>query len=213
MRKRKAFTLVELLVVIGIINVLIAMLLHALNKAREAANTVACASNLKQIGNTFFMYAQDNHGAIVPALSPAPQYWNGIVSGRIWPEFICRFGPYSATPNYGLVPDSFRCPAIQEGDPLRVKKREYAVNAWICGTASTADLYDIHKFVRLTAPSQEVMLVMDNGLSTKYSIPYSVWIGFPHNNLCNVLYADGHVSARGKKELVVTNSLPLHVGE
>ncbi len=213
MRKTHGFTLVELLVVIGIISVLIAMLLPALNKAREAAKTVQCASNLKQIGNAFFMYAQDNHGAIVPALSYAPQYWDGAISGRTWPEFICRFGDYSATPNYGLVPDLFHCPALTEGDPLRVKKREYAVNAWICGSVSNPSSYKFHKFVRLTAPASEVMLVMDNGYSETYSIPYSTWIGFPHNNLCNVLYADGHVLARGKKELVVTNSLPLHVGE
>jgi prepilin-type processing-associated H-X9-DG protein len=188
------------------------MLLPALNKARQAANTVACASNLKQIGNTFFMYAQDNHGAIVPALSPAPQYWNGLVSGRTWSEFICHRGPYSATPNYGLVyPDSFRCPAITEHSQFTYQ--EYAVNAWICGTASTTDAYDIHKFVRLTAPSQDVILVVDSGYPSGYSIPYSVWIGFPHNNMSNVLYADGHVSAKGKKELIVTNSIPLHLGE
>jgi prepilin-type N-terminal cleavage/methylation domain-containing protein/prepilin-type processing-associated H-X9-DG protein len=63
-KKTRGFTLVELLVVIGIIAVLISILLPSLNKAREAAKRALCLSNLHQIGLGFQIYANANHGQV-----------------------------------------------------------------------------------------------------------------------------------------------------
>jgi prepilin-type N-terminal cleavage/methylation domain-containing protein/prepilin-type processing-associated H-X9-DG protein len=75
-----AFTLIELLVVITIISILAALLLPALARAREQANRISCASNMKQMGLVFLMFA-DEHGGQLPPGAPN-QYW-----GEQWADY------------------------------------------------------------------------------------------------------------------------------
>jgi len=62
-RINRAFTVVEVLVVIGIIGVLMAILLPTLEKAREQGNVVKCANNLRTIGQSILIYSNENHGS------------------------------------------------------------------------------------------------------------------------------------------------------
>jgi prepilin-type N-terminal cleavage/methylation domain-containing protein/prepilin-type processing-associated H-X9-DG protein len=66
MARRRGFTLVELLVVIGIIAVLVSILLPAINKARESAKGAQCLSNLRQLGQKFELYFANNTKAAYP---------------------------------------------------------------------------------------------------------------------------------------------------
>ena len=69
--RRRGFTLVELLVVIGIIAILVAVLLPSLSKARSAAARAVCLSNQRQLATALLLYGQMNKGAIPPAPSNA----------------------------------------------------------------------------------------------------------------------------------------------
>jgi prepilin-type N-terminal cleavage/methylation domain-containing protein/prepilin-type processing-associated H-X9-DG protein len=85
----KGFTLVELLVVIGIIALLISILLPSLNRARETANRVKCASNMRQIGQAILLYANDNRGAY-----PRTDYSNAVTNLPTWSTGATSSDPF-----------------------------------------------------------------------------------------------------------------------
>jgi prepilin-type N-terminal cleavage/methylation domain-containing protein len=103
----RGFTLVELLVVIGIIGLLVALLLPALNSARDQAKQVQCLSNLRQLGLVYQMYANENRDQI-PLGYDTGEPWTGyfIYDGTYYPLMGCLL-------NAGMFnePPAFYCPS------------------------------------------------------------------------------------------------------
>jgi len=117
----KAFTLVELLVVIGIIAVLIALLLPALTKARQSALSLVCLSNLRQVGMGMMQYVNDNRGTLpladVQVSTNEPSYWLGIY-GSGWVSRLAEKKYVVTTTELNRTKrDIFACPTDEEGRP------------------------------------------------------------------------------------------------
>ena len=101
-RDASGFTLVELLVVIGIIALLIAMLMPSLQKARQQANRVACQSNLRQVGQALLIYANNWKGHIYPpGLGAEPS----TPKEQRWPVHV--FKPAKWNPKEMVCPSDY----------------------------------------------------------------------------------------------------------
>ena len=187
MRRQKGFTLVELLVVIAIIALLMAILMPALNKARELGKRSVCLNNCKQLAHAWMMYADDNDDK-KPLANPGRKYaWVGLPP---YPKGIRDGMLYKYCPNIEL----YKCPTGKRDEDVT-----YAIFDSMNGyNMAGAEKQMVKNRITIPRPGSRAVFI-DEGLITPSS--WTVWYDreswwdappIRHGNGTNFSFADGH---------------------
>lgn len=156
LNRLSAFTLIELLVVISIIALLIALLLPALKQARETATGMQCLANLRQIGTSAFMYAEDFDDQLPVGFVTSPTVpsanatsWTAILDGYLGDGGMT----YVLNPDYSEL---FRCPGAVKPEG----KVHYTAHPRLMPDITFSSIKETYALSRVRRGS-EVVMIMD----------------------------------------------------
>lgn len=197
----------ELLVTIAIIAILSSILLPALKKARDKARQITCINNLKQIGTTMMIYAQDYNGYFPVRVDLNDTPWHKHILSYIDPDetyasenkvFVCpqfiKYRTYAGTQAYSMNAYLHNL-GLSPPPVSRIKTPS------IVHLVSDSDTY-----AKGTPqyPAQWFIAIPDSSYIDG-TIPSGCTPGTRHFDTANILFADGHVSSVNKSSLYDTN--------
>ena len=216
MKQHNLFTLIELLVVIAIIAILAAILLPALNSARERGRSASCINNMKQLGLKAQMYTDENNDRWFRWNNSPGKYWHG-------------FGDYFAGPYLGFTTKANSC--YQSGKitdcPTNMPEMntdyfgndpvwwDYGLCTWVTANGTPASVNSHSKYIWMFE-GQKSTNSGDGGFNTAGKESGVKW-GFGrvlnrtvHSNGTNLLFLDGHVSwmsctTQGEYDIIETH--------
>ena len=209
MVKQRGFTLVELLVVIAIIALLMAILMPALNRARELGRRTVCLGNLKQLVFAWIMYSDENSGNLVRGIAGHNLVVNNVVTERSWAGPVNSGDPTRAQEkqlrdgalwSYCKNEKTYRCPAGKVGHML-----SYAIVCAMNGhdmAGAKADQVWVNNRGDMVRANDRIVFIDIGEVRTgqnegSYRIEYNQkqWVHPPpvrHRDGATVGYADAH---------------------
>jgi len=213
MDKRRGFTLVELLVVIAVIAILMAILMPALNRAREQGKRAVCLSNLRQLTLAWIIYADENEDCIVNGMGGIDRTSGGIITEKAWVG-KCWHDQYGqgyqlsiqqqvqalmegALWPYCLNIKLYRCPTGFRGEMLSYAAMDGVNGIPRTGTQDEAGVW-VNNIGQILHAQMRVVFI-DEGWVTpdSYAVHYvtAQWWDDPmvrHGNGVSLSFADGH---------------------
>jgi prepilin-type processing-associated H-X9-DG protein/prepilin-type N-terminal cleavage/methylation domain-containing protein len=201
-RVRRAFGLVELLIVLSIIALLIALLLPTVRNARQEAMSLKCMSQMRQLGGAASIYTYENHGWLASSDTAGPLYpqnftdsagtkiFPTVDSSHTWVGWVDG-GPTAAALQNGTLWKYLRLAAIYKcpSDFNEYRTRSYSMNSFLCAGAPTgiSAYFNVYKVNQLRNTSEAIAFAEEcdprstTGASTNLVTQWNVngWVQYP----------------------------------